>query len=84
MRPISNGPPRLYAFAKIHKIVNMNDVNLIVMNQMGTYTYNAAQVICDYLKHLCINEYNIKYTLQIPQLIKDFSSFKDAAEYADK
>lgn len=28
MRPISNHPSRLYAFAKIHKIVNVNEVNL--------------------------------------------------------
>ena len=41
------------------------------MDQMGTYTYNAAQVISNYLKPLCINEYSIKDTLQFPQLLKD-------------
>ena len=48
---------------------------------MGTYTYNAAQVISNYLKPLCINEYNIKDTLQFPQLLKDFPPLKDDEEY---
>ena len=51
------------------------------MDQMGTYTYNAAQVISNYLKPLCINEYNIKDTLQFPQLLKDFPPLKDDEEY---
>ena len=36
------------------------------MDQAGTYTYNAAQVISNYLKPLCIHEYRIKDTLQVP------------------
>ena len=51
------------------------------MDQTGTYTYNAAQVISNYLKPLCINEYNIKDTLQFPQLLKDFPPLKDDGEY---
>ena len=47
------------------------------MDQTGTYTYNAAQVISNYLKPLCINEYNIKDTLQFPQLLKDLPPLKD-------
>ena len=48
------------------------------MDQTGTYTYNAAQVISNYLKHLCVNEYNIKDTLQ---LLKDLPPLKDDEEY---
>ena len=51
------------------------------MGQTGTYTYNAAQVISNYLKPLCINEYNIKDTLQLPQLLKDLPPLKDHEEY---
>ena len=61
----------------------INDVNLDqlifrpVMDQTGTYTYDAAQVISNYLKTLCISKYNIKDTLQFPQLLKGFPSLKD-------
>ena len=51
------------------------------MDHTGTYTYNAAQVISNYLKHLCINEYNIKDTLQFSQILKDLPLLKDAEEY---
>ena len=52
-----------------------------IMDQTGTYTYNAAQVIYNYLKPLCINEYNIKDTLQFRQLLKDLTPLKDDEEY---
>ena len=51
MRPVSNCPAQLYASGKTHKFDNINDVNLdqlkfrSIMNQTGTYTYNAAKVI---------------------------------------
>ena len=51
------------------------------MNQTETYTYNGAQVISTYLKLLRINEYNIKDTLQFPQLSKDLSPLKDDEDY---
>ena len=51
------------------------------MDQMGTYTYNVAQVRSNYLKPLCINEYSIKDTLEFPQLLKDLLPLKDDEEY---
>ena len=42
MKPVSNCPARLYASVKTHKFVD----------QTINYTYNAAQVISNYLK-LC-------------------------------
>ena len=51
------------------------------MDQTGTYTYDAAHIISNYLKPLCINEYNIKDTLQFPQLLKDLPPLKDDEEY---
>ena len=87
MRPVSNHPAQFYASAKTHKFRNINDVNLyqlkfrLIMDQTGTYTYNAPQVISIYLKPLCINEYNIKDTLQSHQLLKDLPPLKDDEEY---
>ena len=51
------------------------------MDQTGTYTCNAPQVISIYLKPLCINEYNIKDTFQSHQLLKDLPPLKDDEEY---
>ena len=51
-----------------------------IMDQRGTYTY-ATQAISNYLKALCINEYNIKDTLQFPQLLKSLPPLKDHEEY---
>ena len=65
MRPASNPPARFYASAKTNKFDNINDVTLDqlkfrpIMDQTGTCTYNAAQVISNYLKPLCINEDNM-------------------------
>ena len=87
MRPVSNHPAQFYASAKTHKFHNINDVNLhqlkfrLIMDQTGTYTYNAPQVISINLKPLCINEYNIKDTLQSHQLLKDLPPLKDDEEY---
>ena len=52
-----------------------------IMDQTGTYTYNAAQIISNYLEPLCINEYKIKDTLQCPQLLNDLLPLKDYEEY---
>ena len=87
MRPVSNHTARLYASSKTHKFDNINDINLNqlkfrpIMEQTGTYAYNAAQVISNYLKLLCTNEYSIKDTLQFPQLLKDLPPLKDDGEY---
>ena len=48
MRPVSNHLALLYASAKTHKFDNINDAHLdqlkvrLVMDQTGTYTYNAT------------------------------------------
>ena len=87
IRPVSDRLARLYASAKTHKFDNVNDVTLDqlkfrpIMDQTGTYTYNAAQVISNYLKPLCTNEYNIKDTLQLPQPLKNLPPLKDDEEY---
>ena len=87
MRPVSNRPARLDASAKTHKFGNIYDVNLdqlkfrTIRNQTGTYTYNAAHVLSNYSKALCINEYNIKDALQFLYFLKDFPPLKVDEEY---
>ena len=87
MRGVSNCPAWLYTSAKTHKFDNIDDINLDqlkfqpILDQTRTYTRNAAQVISNYLKHLCIIEYNIKDMLQFPQFLKDLPPLKDDEEY---
>ena len=59
MLPKSNQPGQLYGTAKTHKFSSIDDITLEnlkfrpIITQSGTYTYNVAQVIADYLKPLC-------------------------------
>ena len=59
----------------------MDQLIYLLWDQTGAYKYNAAQVISNYLKALRIIEYNIKDTLQFPQLLKDLPPLKDDEEY---
>ena len=74
MRPVSNQPGRLYATAKIHKFSSLDEITIEklkfrpIISQVGTYTYNAAKVIADYLKPLCQNEYKINDTQSFPSI----------------
>ena len=87
MRPVCNRPGRLYASVKTHKFHNINEINLDqvkfrpIIDQTGTYTYNALQVISNYFKPLCINEFSIKDTLQFPQVLKDLPPLKEDEKY---
>ena len=69
MYPTSNQPAQLYGTAKTHKYENIDGINVQYLNfrpiiaQTGTCTYNAAQVISNYLKSLyTCNEYIIGNT----------------------
>ena len=37
-----------------------------IIDETGTFTYNAAKVISDYLRPLCKNEYSINYAQKFP------------------
>ena len=56
MRPVSNQPGRLYATTKTHKFNSLDEMTVEnlkfrpIISQLGTYTYNAAKVIANYLK----------------------------------
>ena len=68
MYPHSNQPAKLYGTAKTHKFKDINEITkeqikfLPMIDQKGTYTYGAAQVISQYLKPLRKNEFTIEDT----------------------
>ena len=68
MKPDSNQPTRLYGTAKTHRFEFLEDITVAklkfrpIIDQTGTFTYNAAKVISDYLRPLCKNEYSINDT----------------------
>ena len=59
MLPKSSQPGQLYGTAETHKFSSIDDITLEnlkfrpIIVQSGTYTYNVAQVIADYLELLC-------------------------------
>ena len=87
MRPVSNQPGRLYATAKTHKFSLLDEITIEklkfrpAISQVGTYTYNAAKVIADYLKPLCQNEYKINDMQSFPSMLKDQTPLNPNEEY---
>ena len=78
MKAVSNQPGQVYGTAKTHKFHSTSEVNKEDLkfrpsiSQVGTYTYNFAQVIGDYLKPLINhNPCIIKNTQEFPSLIKE-------------
>ena len=87
MRRLSNQPGTLYATAKTHKFSSLDEITIEqlkfrpIISQVGTYIYNAAKVIADYLKPLCQNEYNINDTQSLPSMLKDQTPLNTNEEY---
>ena len=61
MQPDSSQPARLYRTARTHKFETLEDITVAdlkfrpIINQTGTFSYNAAKVILDYLRPLSKN-----------------------------
>ena len=76
MHQRSNHPVRFFATAKTHKFEFIGDISLESLNlhpiidQTGTYIYNASKVIAKYLSPLSKNEFSISDTLSFPELLK--------------
>ena len=86
--PESNQPARIYASAKTHKFKAPKEIRLETLKfrpiiaQNGTYTYNAAQVIGQYLRPLIAhNKYIIKNTQDFPKLLKSQPPLQDDEEF---
>ena len=62
MQPISNQAARLYGTASTHKFKTLDDITVAntkfrpIIDQTGTFTYNATKFILDYLRPLRKNE----------------------------
>ena len=85
---ISNQPGQLYGTSKTHKFSSIEDITLEnlkfrpIIAQSGTYTYNAAQVIADYLKPLCSdNDYIIRNTQEFLKLLQQQDPLLSNKEY---
>ena len=61
MQPDSNQPARLYGTAKTHKFESLEGITAAnlkfrpIIDQTGTFTHNAVNVISDYSRPLCKN-----------------------------
>ena len=87
MKSSSNTPAQLYSTTKTHKFENISDITVDslkfrpIIAQTGTYTYNTAQVISEYLKPLYINnEYIIHNTQDFPNIRQNQPSLNENEE----
>ena len=86
MKLDSNQPARLYGTAKTHKFEFLEDIIVAnlkfqpIIDQTGTFTYNAAKVISDYLRPLCKNEYSINDTQKFPSMLSSIPPLQDDEE----
>ena len=87
MRPISNQSGKIYATAKTHKFDSREDITIQnlrfcpIISQIGTYTYNAAKVLSDYMRPLCQNEYKISVTQSFTSQIIQQPPLEEDEEY---
>ena len=90
MYPHSNQPAKLYGTAKTHKLNNIQEINKEnlkfrpIIDQTGTRSYNAAQVISQYLKSLCKNEFTINDTQSFSGDIKNIPPLQEDEEDVSK
>ena len=86
MQPHCQQPACLYGTTKTHKfetLENITTTNLkfwSIIDQTGTFTYNAAKVISDYLRPLCKNEYSINDTQKFPSMLSSILPWQDDEE----
>ena len=86
MRPKSNQPARMYGTAKTHKFQNIKEITSDnikfrpIIDQTGSLTYNASQIIASYLKPLCYNEYTIKDTQSFSIQLQELPPLADNEE----
>ena len=88
MYPTSNQPAQLCGTAKTDKHENIDEINIQsltfrpIIAQTGTCTYNAAQVISNFLKPLyTFNEYIIGNIQDFSKLIQEQSPLELDKEY---
>ena len=88
MLQTSNQPARLYGTAKTHKSASPDIITIEklkfcpIIAQNGTYTYNAVQVIAEYLKPLVDeNPYILRNRQDFPSILKAEPALETNEEY---
>ena len=80
MRPVSDQPARFFATTKTYKLVTIEDINVKdlkltpIIDQTGTYIYDASKVVAQFLKPHARNEFTISDTLAFPELLKNIEN----------
>ena len=83
MHPKSNQPGRFFATARTCKFDSVNDITLDklklhpIIDQTGTYIYNASKVVAKYLRPVSKNKYSIDDTLTFLDLLKNAEESDD-------
>ena len=86
MKPDSYQPAHLHGTAKTHKFETFVDITVAnlkfrsIIDQSGTFTYNAAKVILDHLRPLCKNKYSINDTQKFPTMLSSIPPLQDDEE----
>ena len=69
-----------------YKICTLEDITVAdlkfqpIINQTGTFMYNVAKVISDYLRPLCKNEYSINDTQKFLSMLSSIPPLQDDEE----
>ena len=77
---------RFFITAKTRKFKSLEEINVDqlklcqVIDQTGTYIYNASKVVAKYLKPLAKNEFTISDTLTFPDLVKNTSNSSESED----
>ena len=75
MKSDSNQLANLYGTVVTHKFENLKDITVTnlksrpIIDQTGTFKYNAAKVNLGYLRPLCKNEYSVDDMQKLPNLL---------------
>ena len=76
----------VYGTAKTHTFATLEDIIVAklkfrpIIDETGTFTYNAAKVILDYLRPLRKNEYSINDTQKSPSMLSSIPPLQDDEE----
>ena len=74
IRPVSNQPAQFFVPAKTHKFKSLEEINVdqlklrSIIDQTGTYIYNASKVMAKYFKSSAKNQFTTSGTLTFPDL----------------
>ena len=83
MRPFSNKPAHFFSTAKTHKFDKIEDINIEdlkvrpIIDQSGTYIYNASKVIGNYLKPLAKSNFIISDALSFRGMLAEAVNTED-------